>query len=261
MGRDARIWFLGEGEDRSSWERALVGGGWIEGERLKLDDRGRGVWRAEMLGRDCVVKARPLQGVLDRLKQILGATDLTRACLGAALLEAKGFGTPRVRVMGLARLDSGWHEVLVTECADVTTMLMHWVESDNSERRRLARRAGRVVGELCAAGVFNRDCKPSNLMMDGDEIAFVDVGGVRATGGDRTRELARMISMLGFEPTGVGARPGYWEIVVGVRSALRAAGVAEEARERLFVHLRRLIAEHGDLTPRDNPVAPNADMR
>ncbi|GAB5497476.1 MAG: hypothetical protein Phyf2KO_25560 [Phycisphaerales bacterium] len=261
MGRDARIWFLGEGEDRSSWERALAGGGWVDGESLKLDDRGRGVWRAELVGRDCVVKARPLPGVLDRLKQRLGATDLARACLGAALLEAKGFSTPRVCVMGLARLDTGWHEVLVTECAKGRMLLSRWVEADDTDRQTLAQRAGRVVGELCAAGVFNRDCKPSNLMMDGDEIAIVDVGGVRATGGDWTRELARMISMLGFEPTGVGARPGYWEIVVGVRSALRAAGMAGEARERLVSYLRRLIAEHGDPTPRDNPVAPNADMR
>lgn len=261
MGRDARIWFLGEGEDRSSWERALAEGGWVDGECLKLDDRDRGVWRAEMLGRDCVVKARPLPGVLDRLKQRLGATDLTRACLGAALLEAKGFGTPSVRVMGLSRLDSGWHEVLVTECARGAPLLSRWVEADDTERHELARRAGQVLGELCAAGVFNRDCKPSNLLLDGDELAFVDVGGVRATKGDTVRELARMISMLGFEPTGIGSRPGYWEVVIGVRSALRAAGVSADARGRLIGHLRALIAEHGDPTPRDNPVAPKADMR
>ncbi|RNC80424.1 MAG: hypothetical protein ED559_01025 [Phycisphaera sp.] len=261
MGRDARIWFLGEGEDRSSWERALAGGGWVDGECLKLDDRGRGVWRAELLGRSCVVKARPLPGVLDRLKQRLGATDLARACLGAALLEAKGFRTPRVHVMGLSRLDSGWHEVLFTECALGVPLLSQWIQADDAERRGLARRAGRVLGEMCAAGVFNRDCKPSNLIVDGDGIVFVDVGGVRATNGDTVLELARMISMLGFEPTGVGSRPAFWEVVVGIRSALRTAGVASEARGRLIAHLRRLVAEHGDPTPRDNPVAPKADLR
>jgi hypothetical protein len=261
VGRDVRIWQLGEGESRTDWERSLSGGGWLSGERLKLDDRGRGVWRAEMLGADVAVKARPMLGVLDRLRFRLGATDLSRACLGAAILNARGVYSPKVRVLALVRVDGAWQEVLVTEWAGGRMLLGLWVEGSDDDRRKLAALAGAAVGRLSSLCVFNRDCKPSNIVVDGLEVGFVDVGGVRSSGGDLAGELARMIGALGFEPTGVGARPTFDEVVIGVRAALGAAGVEPAQRRGVLKLVRELARAHGDPTPKDNPVAPAGEMR
>jgi len=214
-----------------------------------------------MLGSDVAVKVRPLPGVMDRLRFRVGATDLGRACLGSALLNARGVWSPRVRVLALVRVSGKWQEVLVTEWAGGRTLLELWVEGGRTERMALAAKSGVTVGRLSEVGVFNRDCKPSNLIVDGDRVGFVDVGGVRSSGGDRAGELARMIAALGFEPTGVGARPTFDEVVIGVRSALGAAGVARERREGVLKIVRELAESHGDPTPKDNPVAPAGEMR
>ena len=261
MGHDVRIWQLGEGESRGDWECALAGASWRDGEQLKLDDQGRGVWRAQMLGDSVAVKARPMPGVLDRLRFRLGATDLSRACLGAALLNARGIYSPKVRVLALVRVDDDWHEVLVTKWAAGRTLLELWVEASGDDRRKLAGVAGSAIGRLFAAGVFNRDCKPSNIVVHGDEVGFVDVGGVRSAGADWARELARMIAALGFEPTGVGARPSFDETMIGVRSALGASGVDPAQRGRVLEVVRELALAHGDPVPKDNPCAPVGEMR
>ena len=256
-----RIWQLGGGESRSDWERALAGGGWRAGEVVKADDRGREVWKVELLGAMVAVKVRAVRGVLDRLRFRLGGTDLTRAHLGAALLTARGFESPRARVLALVRVGGAWFEVLVTDWAEGAPMIQRWCDADEAERNELAQRAGELIGALSAKGVFNRDAKPSNVVVDGEVLSLIDVGGVRLAGEDKVRELARMISAQGFEPAGVGERPTVGQMLACVRSACAAAGITGLDRCVVVARLRLLIDGHGDPMPKDNPVARSVEMR
>lgn len=262
MGRDVRIWHLGVGEGRALWERELSREFWTGGEIVKRDERGREVWLASVESERVAVKVRPLESAIERLRFRLGLTDLGKAALGAAVLSARGLLTPRVRVLGLVRHEGAWREVLVSPWAEGPTLLAAWANADAPGRRALARLAGDVVGGLAGLGLFNRDAKPSNVVLDDtDGPVMVDVGGVRLSGGDRALELARMVSALGFEPTGVGHAPAFGEVVVGARAALRGSGVDRRGRQRVVSELRKLIAAHGDPRPKDDPLARARAMR
>ncbi len=261
MRSRVRIWYLGEGEDREGWARALAAGDWRQGVSLKLDDRGRGVWRTRVMGEDAIIKSRPLEGFWGCVRSRFGATDLMKATLGAALLEAKGFATPRVRLTGMCKQGDTWHEVLVMEPAPGESLLSLWVHGDARSRRALAQKAGAALGALSRSGIFNRDAKPSNWLISGEDIHFIDVGGVRTAGGGRSKELARMIAALGFEPTGVNAPPTFQETALAVRSALGASGLSHPDKRRTLARLRALIKEHGDPAPKDHPLAHELQMR
>ncbi len=270
VDRNVRIWQVGVGEDRGLWERRLAAMFWTEGERIKRDRKGREVWRVEAEGSAGPVaygvKARPLSGVRDRVRFRFGATDLGRSVLGSALLTARGFETPSVRVLGIVRTESGWVEALVTDWVEGRTLLSAWADPDGGDRLTLAHRAGAHVGLLALHGVFNRDAKPSNVVIDSDGgFVMVDVGGARLSGGDRERELARMVAAQGFEPTGVGAQPGAGAVLACVRAALRALGGSSgpdrRTRRRVIELLRREIKAHGDPAPKDDPLARKCEMR
>ena len=256
-----RIWQLGAGDSRSDWERVLAGAGWRAGEVVKADDRGREVWKVELFGELVAVKVRAVPGVLDRLRFRLGGTDLTRAHLGAALLTARGFESPGVRVLALVRDGGAWFEVLVANWAKGAPMIRRWCDAGEAERNELAQLAGALIGALSAKGVFNRDAKPSNVVVDGEVLSLIDVGGVRLAGEDRALELARMLSAQGFEPAGVGERPALGQMLACVRSACAAAGITGLDRRVVVGRLRQLIDGHGDPAPKDSPVAQADEMR
>lgn len=262
VGGRVRIWQLGLGEGRALWERELARGFWGEGELIKRDDRGREVRCSRVEGERVAVKIRPLPGFSDRLRFRLGLTDLGKAALGAAVLTGRGLLTPRVRVLAMVRPDYVWHEVLVTPWAEGPTLLSAWATADLRTRLALARTSGDLIATLSRQGLFNRDAKPSNVILDDtDGPVMVDVGGVRLAGGDREHELARMVSALGFEPAGVGHAAGFREVFAGVRAALRSSGVDRQGRRRTLAELRRLIAAHADPRPKDNPLAHGANLR
>jgi len=257
-----RIWQLGVGEGRGLWEELLARRFWAEGECVKRDERGREVWLARAEGERVAVKVRPLAGIRERLRFRFGLTDLGKAALGAAVLAARGLHTPRVRVLGLADVGGLWHEVLVTPWADGPTLLAAWADADARTRLVLAHRAGAHVGHLAHLGLFNRDAKPSNVVLDPESgPVMVDVGGVRLASADRARELARMLASQGFEPTGVGHAPKSPEVIACVRAELRGSGLDRRTRRRTIQELRRLAHGHGDPRPMHDPLARVSDSR
>lgn len=124
-----------------------------------------------------------------------------------------------------------------------------------------------MIGLLAVRGLFNRDCKPSNLILlndDGPIIAMIDVGGLRRNRWVNQEQFyigcARMLDTLVHEPAGVGAPLEAAEIgaiVVSASAAMREHWTWTETRSNTELmiehHLHLLIDAHGDATPRVNP--------
>ncbi len=115
------------------------------------------------------------------------------------------------------------------------------------DRRRASAAVGRVVAGLVAAGLFNRDLKLSNLVVDFSaqrpDVWLIDTVGIR-----RLRrpvvEIARMLERLAVQPAecGIALSPAAWmpamrHALGGLSAATRRAVV-----RRLRAHRRREYA-------------------
>jgi hypothetical protein len=220
-----------------------------------------------MLGRDVVVKVREL-GPGDRIKVALGAGRGRRHWKGAAWLMKHGIATARPYVLAIEARRPTPREWLVLESLAGKTLLQHIADRDLTvrEEHEVARRIARQMYAIGSAGRYNRDHKPSNLILvrrpDGYAPALIDCVGLR--GEDSL--YWRMLHGLSVEPKGLGILP---------RRALQARVVDEYVRAELEAetpgsmvdrmdrrkHKRILwdivadsLARHGDPTPRTNPL-------
>jgi tRNA A-37 threonylcarbamoyl transferase component Bud32 len=259
VGARVRVLWAGREELASAWREALADRPWVRGERIKMDGD-RGVWRTSALGSVVCVKVRPARG-LRRARAGLGLTDLGRSVRGAHLLARAGVGCARVFAHALVGAD----EVLVTEWLEGPTLLERLASGDEVGRASMLDRAGDLIGHQLRAGLFNRDHKPSNVIVtsaDGS-LGLVDVGGVRRTmrsGSGMVVCGARMCASVAIEPMGVGYGLSEAELDLVVASAAAAAcsGVVSVSpgylRPRMARLVRRLIETHGDATPRVDPL-------
>jgi hypothetical protein len=92
------------------------------------------------------------------------------------------------------------------------------------DQRRASAAVGRVVARLAAAGLFNRDVKLSNLIVDDDkgamDVCLIDTVGLRRMR-HRIAEIARMLERLAVQParSGQTLTPPVW--IPAMRHALR----------------------------------------
>jgi tRNA A-37 threonylcarbamoyl transferase component Bud32 len=245
-----------------AWEDALRGFDAGSARILKAEGSSR-VFRAPMLGRDVVIKVRELRGIAERVKWAAGAARGFRHWRGATWLMDHGFGTARPLVLA----SDGSREWLVMEAIEGKTLLEHIAARDLTvrEEHALAKEVGRHVSAMRKAGWFNRDFKPSNVMvrLDRRSIACIDCVAIRR-GGDGA---VRMLHALAVEPTGLGVLPRkallarvVWSMVEadfeGNQEGVEAVRLARWATRRAFWRLvRESLRRHGDPTPRTNPLA------
>lgn len=264
-------------EDAAQWAAALADGAWVGSSTLLKEDGGSWVRRAQVLGREVVVKRRELSAWA-RVKCAIGRGKGDRHWRGAALLSGKGVGTARVLVLARASVDGRDCELLVMEWVQGETLLRVMADVHSREpnapgvcaQHAIAQAVGRQIAQM--GELFNRDHKPSNLIVQGaaeggPRIAIVDCEGVRRA---TVPGAARMFASLVIEPTGCGVRPRRGWMMRAVR------GWLEETREQLaregrsgesldrewYRGLRRMmwgdvarvVAQHGDPTPRVNPL-------
>ena len=117
-------------------------------------------------------------------------------------------------------------------------------DSEQSTRRNLARAIGQQAGQMIAAGVVNRDHKPSNLIID-DACAngeqppvIIDPLGVRTL--KRDRQVYRMMGIMIRTFVRAGRiRPT--EAMVTLKEILRANPAFAPGPERLKTVARRVI--------------------
>lgn len=230
----------------------------------------RGTMTLNGAPREVVVKQRALTMMRRALARIGLRTQGMRHWDGAAWLTRTGVETAAPIALCHTTGPGGASEVLVMECLHGRSLLEHLDDLcrgrcawSGAERAALAVTIGAQIDVITRAGRFNRDHKPSNLIViersgprgaaagGGHGIAVIDCVGIRR---DRLRiGSARMLASLMIEPMGLG-RPAPRTLRMRcLRGLMPEAGRAP--RKAAWRAVAELIARHGDPTPRVDPLA------
>ncbi|MBX3358459.1 MAG: hypothetical protein KF745_08525 [Phycisphaeraceae bacterium] len=273
-----RILRADPGATANQW-RERVAEAWRDGGgRVLKDSPGGRVEVLELGGKPMVLKTRPIGSLLDRIRVEVGLSRHARHWHGARWLAAKGFSTPRPLARGVLR-GGGLHggrsaEFLLLEFIPGKTVLRHLSDRDLGvrEEHAVARSLARDMVRFFTLGRFNRDHKPSNLLVVepvrgdvGVRVAVLDADSIRPSTVANFNSAERMAASLVIEAIGCGCEP---------RRALKArvihefvaqferlAGLTSEAslshrdrRARLWRCVARRVAAHGNPTPTINPL-------
>lgn len=199
-----------------------------------------------------VVKNQPLIGLRQRSGAWTASTRGLRAWRSARWLLDNGFQTAEPLLLLRGTRDGRTIETLVCRRLDGPTLLETIHAGASPETARLV---GDQLARLVSAGRYNRDHKPSNLIVTNPAKppAIVDTVAIRPAP-FRARALVRMLAALASEPTGLGFAPS---AALCLRTTRAAAGGAGDGRE-LFWRAQKLLLSKGDLRPRDLPAGIGA---
>lgn len=267
----ALIRAVAEGEAAEAWARAL-GEDWTASATTIKAEGDCGVWRATLAGRDVVIKTWRLKGGPRRRAQsILTLSPAWRHWRAARALDAAGFATARPLAIATIAIDAAPAEALVLEALPGPTALEALARPlAPPVENAVARAIGAQVGRLAGAGWYNRDHKPSNLIVThlprsdapGEaRVAMIDCVGFRRITPGSHDHLARMLAKLLIEPIGCNLPPRRalrWCVLRSAAASDRAQRSRPEARAQLrglWNDIERLVSEHGDPAPKLNPLA------
>ncbi|MCA9296132.1 MAG: hypothetical protein KC983_06430 [Phycisphaerales bacterium] len=200
---------------------------------------------------DLVVKCERVRATDDRVKSQLGQTRLHRHWRGARWLTENGFDTPACLVLFTGKRDAELVETLIMAWRDGASLLDHL--RDDALPIRSQHKRATDLGALCRTmvdrGRFNRDNKPSNVLMSSEgSFTILDCVAIRRCRAGHAGALARMLASLYIEPSGTGCAPRRtlcWR-------AIRAAAGCEDARA-MWRRCAMIVADHGSSAPLDAP--------
>ncbi|MHC4211047.1 MAG: BUD32 family EKC/KEOPS complex subunit [Planctomycetota bacterium] len=228
----------------------------------RLKDAGRqSVWLIQRPGEQPrTLKSWPLTPLL-LVKLALGIAQPQRQLRGARRVARAGIPTAEVCCLKLAwgRPRPAGPRKLRGHGRPQVEIELGWVEGSSaydlvssgslspSDRRRTSAAVGRVVAKLVEAGLFNRDLKLSNLIVDFSagraDVWLIDTVGIRRLRRPEP-EIARMLERLAVQPArgGIALTPPVW--MPAMRHAL--GGLAAVTRRavvrRLQAHRQREYA-------------------
>lgn len=214
-----------------------------------------------------VLKSQPLTSRRRRLEFLLGFSRAHRHWRGSLRLAA--LGLPTARCLALARTPDA--AVLAMDALPGRSVLEHLSRRDLPVRdeHAVARALGALARTLVDAGRFNRDAKPSNLIVlppdppadgpaapgrPGRSVATIDCVAIRRCPRRSGRHLARTLASMIIEPIGCACPPRRALRLRAVRSALGDHPDRRAVRE-LWRAVERLVAEHPDPRPRVSPLS------
>jgi tRNA A-37 threonylcarbamoyl transferase component Bud32 len=195
----------------------------------------RSVWLVQRPGQvPRVLKSWRLSPLL-ALKMLVGMGQPQRQVRGARGTARAGIRTPAV-TRGPRLVRRGWVPVIEVEldyiAGDEAWALLRRGALDESDRMRLARECGACVARYRRAGLFHRDLKLANVIVDAQDrlVWVIDTVGVRPMR-RAAAETARMLErlMVQMREQGLDVSPPV------SRSMLRAALRPLTPRERRAV--------------------------
>jgi tRNA A-37 threonylcarbamoyl transferase component Bud32 len=215
LGNKLRLIRLARAEDarRDAWIKALRR---IDPSHLRplKEDAATGVYRLRLLGREVVLKYWVIPGTWGHIKALARFSRGHRHWRGARWLVTHGFRTAEPLALARGRdSDGNSIECLVMEALAGKTLLRHMAERRLSPRaeHRLAESLGRDAARMQSLGRFNRDHKPSNLIIADPqgpaEIAVIDCVAIQRTRRGPLSGGERMLLSLAIEPVGTDCPP------------------------------------------------------
>ncbi len=270
--RVTRVGGAGHGDGAREWEEKLRG---LRASRDSEAIKGGTVLVWDDGGTKLVRKVRCVRGVFDRFKCAIGRGRLARQWDGAVWLREHGFATGVPRALGMGTTEAGRVEVMVLEYVEGETLidLLADAAGRSGAVEKVAEIAAALAGTIAAmvrAGRFNRDFKPSNLVVtdvDGQVgVAQIDTAAIRGCEARRLDSApVHMLTCLMLEPTGCGCPPTARQQVRVVRDLIRAWNADSDDDEELSREVEksgiRLLMEavakrvrrHGESRPKDDP--------
>lgn len=251
--------------------------------RLLKSEDSSWVRRGLVLRRPVIAKWRPFRSIGDRLKSFLGRGRASRQWNGALWLSASGLTAAPSILLARARIDQRLGELLLMVALDGRTLLEHLADATlpPATEHAIADAVGQDLARIVGAGRFNRDHKPSNLLVINATpaqatVAILDSVAILPLrpGHNFTDGLARMLASLMLEPTGCGCPPRLalrrrvlramlrqlWQQAAvpgdgphGPDSPMDPAWESQSARA-FWRMSDRIIQRHGDPRPRVNPL-------
>lgn len=252
-------------DDANVWQRALdgLGSGDAPSKLLKRSLNVEVVRATLDVGRgpeDLVIKTEPAETLSDRLRVRLGSSRLHRHWENAQWLHRReAFPTAEcLALLGSRSLGKVWQITLVARGVPGRSLLQVLADAAVPVRtqHRVAEAVARQTKAMFDAGLVNRDHKPSNLIVsDGEQptVTLIDVVGIysRSTPSDE----ARLHLGLMLEAIGTGHQPRRALIARYLRTWFGPQWTKGQ-RRKLWRDIEQRIIDHGDPTPKDNPLDP-----
>jgi tRNA A-37 threonylcarbamoyl transferase component Bud32 len=267
--RSPRVIKLAPGGKRSAWARALADPTWRDAATLLKRDKDTTVWRTHMLGNDVVIKCWSLERTKRRLQAITRTTPACRQWRGALRLLKVEIATSKPYALARLIRDGQREEVLVMQAVQGKSVLEHLAIGDLSAKQEhaVAAALGDQIRTLLVNGMYNRDHKPSNLIVEdaaktSARIAIIDTVSINSCGVECDLDfMCDMLFALLIEPIGCKCAP---RKSLRLRTMLhafadddqsRVPDLSREALKKTWHDLEDWIKLHGDPTPKVDPLA------
>ncbi|MFT3683617.1 MAG: hypothetical protein QM783_01615 [Phycisphaerales bacterium] len=233
-----------------------------------------------------VVKRWKLDSLGARIKSALRASRAWRHWKGAERLTKCGLHTASCYAIARSTgKDGATVEWLVMDRLQGKTLLQHMADRDLTVKQEhtLAAAVGTHVRMLLGQGFYNRDGKPSNLIVTWPppadiagtvgvaaneglpQVSVIDCVAIRRTSSSEEeppRDVVRSLANLYIEPLGCGCVPRITLLTRTLQAfgeptsrLIWKTGTWRDVRGRLWRATSKVIRDHGDPTPKVNPLA------
>ncbi len=256
-------------EARTKWISTFTGRDWAVGAEVFKKTENSSVIRSMVLSRDLVLKTCRVGGVKGLVQGLVSSSRAHRQWAGSEWLRSVGVAAPRCVAIIRGTRDGSPVETLATEYVPGHTLLWQIArgvvkdDADSPASRAIAYAVGRDIAQIIKSGRFNRDHKPSNLVVTDAgppiaKIATVDAVAIQPLKPeDRAEGIAKMVAALIMEPKGTGnPMPASMlrRIVDALAHEMVGPGNAETWTGDMLTRANRLVEAHGDSTPEHDPL-------
>ncbi len=256
-------------EEQSNWASTFMGRDWTVGAEVFKRTEESSVLRCMLRSRDLVLKTCRSKGVKGLLQGLSRSGRSHRQWQGSEWLRSIGVASPNCVAIVRGNRDGVSVETLVTEYVPGHTLLWQiarGVVHDDPESpgsRAIAYAVGRDMAQIIKSGRYNRDHKPSNLVVTHAAPPIASISTVDAVAilpvklKDRVDGIARMIASLLIEPMGSGhpMPPAFLRrIVESLAHEMVDAANVESWTHELTARAERLVESHGNPTPEHDPL-------